>query len=215
MNRIEQIPIVNYEMLENYWNLDYKNKGKLIESIGTQFLHFYNIKTREITSKMLQKTHGDTVATLTLPNLKSKINSIDFKAGGYSKGYNDLCIDIQYFTKEGTPKLVSGTNIGWLFTTISDHIITIVPKSKNLYFINWNSGLKNYLIKAYSLWCDGIESLPSCVNIDTITIDKYKNTQVLRVNLEQLMDQFPTFISGYEIISIENYFSQLEEVIEC
>ena len=49
--------------------------------------------------------------------------------------------------------------------------------------------------------------------MDTITIDNYKNTQVLRVNLEQLMEQFPEFISDYKIISMENYFRQLERTI--
>ena len=49
--------------------------------------------------------------------------------------------------------------------------------------------------------------------MDTITIDKYKNTQVLRVNLEQLMEQFPEFISEYSIISMEKYFDQLEGLI--
>ena len=213
MNRIEELPIVNYETLENYWNLDFSSKGKLIESIGTQFLHFYSLRTKEITSKMLQKTHGDTVATLVIPGLANKQVTADFKAGGHSRGYNDLCVDIQYLTKEGTPKLVSGTNIGWLFTTVSDFIIAIIPKSRKLYFISWNNALKNELIRAYSLYCDGIEQLPSWVIMDTITIDKYKNTQVLRVNLEQLMEQFPEFISDYKIISMESYFRQLEGTI--
>ena len=213
MNRIEQIPIVNYETLENYWNLDYSSKGKLVESIGTQFLHFYSIKTREITSKMLQKTQGETVATLAIPSLLSKQVTADFKAGGHSRGYNDLCVDIQYLTKEGTPKLVNGTNIGWLFTTISDFIITVVPKSRKLYCINWSNCIQKELIRAYSLYCDGIEPLPACVIMDTITIDKYKNTQVLRINLDQLLQQFPSFISEYDIISMENYFDQLEGVI--
>lgn len=213
MNRIEQIPIVNYETLENYWNLDYNSKGKLIESIGTQFQHFYSIKTREITSKMLQKTQGDTVATVVIPSLLNKQVTADFKAGGHSKGYNDLCIDIQYLTKEGTPKLVNGTNIGWLFTTVSDFIIAVVPKSRKLYCINWSNAIQKELIKAYSLYCDGIEPLPAWVNMDTITIDKYKNTQVLRVNIDKLLQQFPQFISDYKIISMENYFEQLEGII--
>ena len=96
---------------------------------------------------------------------------------------------------------------------MSDFIITVVPKSKKLYFISWNNALKNELIRAYSLYCDGIEPLPSWVIMDTITIDKYKNTQVLRVNLEQLMEQFPEFISEYSIISMEKYFDQLEGLI--
>ena len=50
--------------------------------------------------------------------------------------------------------------------------------------------------------------------MDTITIDKYKNTQVLRVNLEQLMEQFPQLISDYKIISMENYFEQLKGAID-
>lgn len=213
MQNIKYIPIVNHETLENYWSLSYTDKGKLVESIGTQFLQFYTIKTREITSKMLQKTHGDTVATLALPSLKPKQRTVDFKSGGHSKGYNDLCIDIQYLTKEGTPKLVSGTNIGWLFTTICDHIITVVPKSKKLYFINWNYGLKNHLIKAYSLYCDGLEPLPNWVILDTITIDKYKNTQVLRVNLDKLIESFPHEILEYDIVSMTKYFEILEGII--
>lgn len=214
MNRIEQIPIVNYETLENYWKLDFDSKGKLIESIGTQFLHFYSIKTREITSKMLQKTQGDTVATLVIPELVNKQVTADFKAGGHSRGYNDLCVDIQYLTKEGTPKLVNGTNIGWLFTTISDFIITVVPKSRKLYCISWSNAVQKELIRAYSLYCDSIEPLPSWVIMDTITIDKYKNTQVLRINLDQLLQQFPHFISEYKIVSMENYFEQLEGAID-
>lgn len=214
MTRIEQIPIVNYETLKNYWNLDFDSKGKLVESIGTQFLHFYSLRTREITSKMLQKTQGDTVATLVIPELVNKQVTADFKAGGHSRGYNDLCVDIQYLTKEGTPKLVNGTNIGWLFTTISDFIIAVVPKSRKLYCISWSNAVQKELIRAYSLYCDGIEPLPSWVIMDTITIDKYKNTQVLRVNLEQLMEQFPEFISDYKIVSMGNYFKQLEGIID-
>lgn len=210
MNRIEQIPIVNYETLENYWKLDFDSKGKLIESIGTQFLHFYSIKTREITSKMLQKTQGDTVATVVIPELVNKQVTADFKAGGRSRGYNDLCVDIQYLTKEGTPKLVNGTNIGWLFTTISDFIIAVVPKSRKLYCISWSNCIQKELIRAYSLYCDGIEPLPAWVIMDTITIDKYKNTQVLRINLDQLLQQFPSFISEYDIVSMESYFESLE-----
>lgn len=213
MNRIVQIPIDNYETLENYWNLDYISKGKLIESIGTQFLHFYSFKTREITSKMLQKTQGDTVATLVIPELINKQVTIDFKAGGYSKGYNDLCIDIQYLNKAGTPKLVNGTNIGWLFITISDFIIVVVPKTRKLYCISWSNAIQKELIKAYSLWCDRIEQLPNWVIIDTITIDNYKNTQVLRVNIDKLLEEFPQFISDYKIISMENYFEQLERTL--
>ena len=213
MNRIEELPIVNYETLENYWNLDYSSKGKLIESIGTQFLHFYSLRTKEITSKMLQKTQGDTVGTMAIPNLASNQITVEFKSGGCSKGYNDQCIDTFYFTKDGRPYLNGISNIGWLFTTMSDFIITVVPKTKKLYFISWNNAIQKELIRSYSLWCDGIKQLPSWVIMDTITIDKHKNTQVLRVNLEQLMEQFPQFISEYKIISMENYFRQLERTI--
>ena len=213
MNRIEELPIVDYETLENYWNLDYSSKRKLIESIGTQFLHFYSLRTREITSKMLQKTQGDTVATLVIPNLVNEQITAEFKAGGCSKGYNDLCVDTLYFTKDGRPYLNGISNIGWLFTTMSYHIITVVPKTKKLYCISWNNAIQKELIRAYSLYCDGIEQLPSWVIMDTITIDKYKNTQVLRVNLEHLMEQFPEFISDYKIISMESYFRQLESTI--
>ena len=52
MNRIEELPIVNYETLENYWKLDYSSKGKLIESIGTQFLHLHSPTTRAQTSNI-------------------------------------------------------------------------------------------------------------------------------------------------------------------
>lgn len=214
MNRIEQIPIINYETFEDYWNLDFNSKGKIIESIGTQFLHFYAITTREITSKMLQKTQGDTVATLAIPDIANKQVTADFKAGGHSRGYNDLCVDIQYLTKEGSPKLVNGTNIGWLFTTISDFIIVVVRKTKKLFCISWNNAIQNKLIRAYSLYCDGIEPLPAWVILDTITIDKYKNTQVLRINLDELLQQFPGFISEYKIVSMKSYIEQLERELD-
>lgn len=214
MQNIKYIPIANYETLEKYWSLSYTDKGKLIESIGQQFLNFYTIKTIEITSKMLQKTYGDSVATLNIPNLLKQQTTVDYKSGGCSKGYNDLCIDIQYFTKEGAPKLVGGTNIGWLFTTMSDLIIVVVPKTKKLYCINWNNGLKNRLVKAYSLGCDNIESLPNWVILDTITIDKYKNTQVLRVNLDKLLQAHPREIIEYDLISMAQYFEKLEGMLD-
>ena len=118
---------------------------------------------------------------------------------------------IQYLTKEGTPKLVSGTNIGWLFTTVSDFIIAIIPKSRKLYFISWNNALKNELIRAYSLFMDNIEPLPSWATIDLITIDKIKNTKALRLNLDKLIEEFPQYISEYRLIGMNEYLNILEK----
>ena len=52
------IPIVNMATLENYYREDYTTKGRLIESIGQQFLKLYNFNTVPITTKLLQKTQG-------------------------------------------------------------------------------------------------------------------------------------------------------------
>ena len=177
------IPIVNMPALETYWKQSYITKGTIIENIGQQFLKYNNFTTTAINTKLLQKTQGDTVGNLYIPRLLNKQITADYKAGGCSKGYNDLCIDIQYFKKDGTPLLVAGTNIGWLFTTVSDFIITVVPKTKKLYFITWYNGLHKELIKAYSLLADGVEQMPVWSNIDLITLDNYKNTEVIRVNL--------------------------------
>lgn len=205
------IPIVNMQTLENYYREDYSTKGNLIESIGQQFLKLYNFNTVPITTKLLQKTQGDTVGTMVIPNLANKQATIEFKSGCNYNGYNELCIDLEYFTKEGLPYANSGTNIGWLFTTVSDFIITVVPKSKKLYFMNWYNGLHSTLIRAYSLFIDNIELLPSWATIDLITIDKNKNTKVLRLNLDKLIEEFPQFISEYKLIGMDEYCNILEK----
>ena len=205
------IPIVNMATLENYYREDYTTKGRLIESIGQQFLKLYNFNTVPITTKLLQKTQGDTVGTMVIPNLANKQATIEFKSGCNYNGYNELCIDLEYFTKEGLPYANSGTNIGWLFTTVSDFIITVVPKTKKLYFMNWYNGLHSTLIRAYSLFMDNIEPLPSWSTIDLITIDKNKNTKVLRLNLDKLIEEFPEFISEYKLIGMDEYCNILEK----
>lgn len=206
------VPIVNMETLENYYREDYNTKGKLIESIGQQFLKFYNFNTVPITTKLLQKTQGDTVGTMTIPKLINKQITIEFKAGGNYKGYNDLSIDLDYSTKEGLPYANNGTNIGWLFTTVSDFIITVVPATKKLYTITWyGNGLHKALIRAYSLYIDKIEPLPSWVTIDLVTIDKIKNTRVLRLNLDKLIEECPEYIEEYKLIGMNEYFNILEK----
>ena len=208
------IPIVNMPALETYWKQSYITKGTIIESIGQQFLKYNNFTTTAINTKLLQKTQGDTVGNLYIPRLLNKQITADYKAGGCSKGYNDLCIDIQYFKKDGTPLLVAGTNIGWLFTTVSDFIITVVPKTKKLYFITWYNGLHKELIKAYSLLVDRIETMPVWANIDLITIDNYKNTEVIRVNLEKLLQEHPELITEYKLISMDEYCNILDEILD-
>lgn len=205
------IPIVNMETLENYYREDYTTKGKLIESIGTQFLKFYDFKTVSITTKSLQKTQGDTVGTMVIPNLVKKQITVEFKAGGNYKGYNDLCIDLYYYTKEGLPYANGDTNIGWLFTTVSDFIITVVPSTKKLYTIAWYNGLHKVLIRAYSLFMDNIKPLPSWVTMDLVTIDKMKNTRVLRLNLDKLIEECPEYIEEYKLIGMNEYFNILEK----
>lgn len=205
------IPIVNMETLENYYREDYTTKGKLIESIGTQFLKLYNFNTVPITTKLLQKTQGDTVGTMVIPNLVNKQITVEFKAGGNYKGYNDLCIDLYYSTKEGLPYANGGTNIGWLFTTTSEFIITVVPSAKKLYTIAWYNGLHKALIRAYSLYIDKLKPLPSWVTIDLITIDKIKNTRVLRLNLDKLIEECPEYIEEYKLIGMNEYFDILEK----
>lgn len=208
------IPIVNMPALETYWKYNYITKGSIIESIGQQFLKYHNFNTKEITTKQLQKTQGDTVGNLYIPTIADKQITVDYKAGGYSKGYNDLCIDIQYFRKDNTPILVAGTNIGWLFTTVSDFIITVVPKTKKLYCISWYNGLHKELIKFYSLLVDRIEPMPIWANIDLITIDNYKNTEVIRVNLEKLLQEHPELITEYKLISMDEYCNILDEILD-
>lgn len=205
------IPIVNMATLENYYREDYSTKGRLIESIGQQFLKLYNFNTIPITTKLLQKTQGDTVGTMVIPNLANKQITVEFKAGCNYKGYNELCIDLEYFTKEGLPYANGGTNMGWLFMTVSDFIITVVPKNKKLYFITWYNGLHKELIKAYSLFMDNIEPLPNWATIDLITIDKIKNTKALRLNLDKLIEEFPELISEYKLIGIDEYCNILEK----
>ena len=190
------IPIVNMATLENYYREDYTTKGS---------------NTVPITTKLLQKTQGDTVGTMVIPNLANKQVTIEFKSGCNYKGYNELCIDLEYFTKEGLPYFNSGTNIGWLFTTVSNFIITVVPKAKKLYFMNWYNGLHSILIRAYSLFTDNIEPLPSWATIDLITIDKNKNTKVLRLNLDKLIEEFPELISEYKLIGMDEYCNILEK----
>lgn len=205
------IPIVNMETLENYYREDYTTKGKLIESIGTQFLKLYNFNTVPITTKLLQKTQGDTVGRIVIPNLVNKQVTVEFKAGGNYKGYNDLCIDLEYYTKDGRPYLNGISNIGWIYTTTSDYIITVVPGTKKLYFITWYNGLHKALIRAYSLFMDNIQPLPSWATIDLITIDKIKNTKALRLNLDKLIEEFPEFISEYKLIGMNEYLNILEK----
>lgn len=205
------IPIVNMANLENYYRENSSNKGRIIESIGQQFLKLYNFNTVPITTKLLQKTQGDTVGTMVIPNLANKQVTIEFKSGCNYKGYNELCIDLEYFTKEGLPYANSGTNIGWLFTTVSNFIITVVPKTKKLYFMNWYNGLHSILIRAYSLFMDNIELLPKWATIDLITIDKNKNTKVLRINLDKLIEEFPELISEYKLIGMNEYCNILEK----
>ena len=205
------IPIVNMESLENYYRENSSNKGKLIESIGQQFLKLYNFNTVPITTKLLQKTQGDTVGTMVIPNLANKQVTIEFKSGCNYKGYNELCIDLEYFTKEGLPYANGGTNIGWLFTTVSNFIITVVPKTRKLYFMNWYNGLHSILIRAYSLFMDNIEPLPSWATIGLITIDKNKNTKVLRINLDKLIEEFPEYINEYTLIGMNEYCNILEK----
>jgi hypothetical protein len=200
--------------LETYWKQSYITKGTIIENIGKQFLKYNNFTTTAINTKLLQKTQGDTVGNLYIPRLLNKQITADYKAGGCSKGYNDLCIDIQYFKKDGTPLLVAGTNIGWLFTTVSDFIITVVPKTKKLYFITWYNGLHKELIKAYSLLADGVEQMPVWSNIDLITLDNYKNTEVIRVNLEKLLQEHPELITEYKLISMDEYCNILDEILD-
>lgn len=207
------IPIVNMATLENYYREDYSTKGKLIESIGQQFLKYYNFSTIPITTRLLQKTQGDTVATIAILNLISKEVTVEFKAGGNYKGYNDLSVDLEYFTKEGLPYANGGTNMGWLFTTTSDFIITVVPKTKKLYCISWygNKGIHKALIRAYSLFMDNIEPLPSWATIELITSDKIKNTRVLKLNLDKLIEEFPEYITDYTLIGMNEYFNILEK----
>lgn len=205
------IPIVNMATLENYYREGYTTKGRLIESIGQQFLKLYNFNTVPITTKLLQKTQGDTVGTMIIPNLANKQVTIEFKSGCNYKGYNELCIDLEYFTEEGLPYANSVTNIGWLFTTVSDFIITVVPKTKKLYFITWYNGLHKELIKAYSLFMDKIEPLPNWAAIDLITIDKNKNTKALRINLDKFIEEFPQYINEYKLIGMDEYCNILEK----
>ena len=207
------VPIVNMETLENYYREDYNTKGKLIESIGQQFLKFYNFNTVPITTKLLQKTQGDTVGTMTIPKLINKQITIEFKAGGNYKGYNDLSIDLEYFTKEVLLYANGGTNMGWLFTTTSDFIITVVPKTKKLYCISWygNKGIHKALIRAYSLFMDNIEPLPSWATIELTTSDKIKNTRVLKLNLDKLIEECPEYIEEYKLIGMNEYFNILEK----
>ena len=56
---------------------------------------------------------------------------------------------------------------------------------------------------------------------DFIKIDKYKNTEVLRINLDQLAEQFPDLVIEYDLVgmdtyeeALEVYFQQLEELEE-
>ena len=58
---------------------------------------------------------------------------------------------------------------------------------------------------------DNIEPLPSWATIDLITIDKNKNTKVLRLNLDKLIEEFPEFISEYKLIGMDEYCNILEK----
>lgn len=207
-----QIPIQNHnhDQLNNYCQLDYNQKGKLVERIGKELLQFHAFGTVEITSKALQKVEGDTVINIEIPRITKKQITADYKSGGCSKGYNDLCIDIEYFTKKDIPKIVNGTNLGWLYTTVSDLLIVVVPKTKKLFSISWNGKIQRQLIRSYSLFTDRIEPLPSWVTLDLIKIDKYKNTKVLRIDLDQLAEQFPNLVIEYDLVRIDTYEEELE-----
>lgn len=218
-----QIPIKEQSnnQLNYYRELSYSQKGKLVEQIGNEFLQYYAFETVEIKTKALQKTEGDTVVNIVILRLPKKQVTADYKAGSSSKGYNDLCVDRAYFTKEGEPKVVNGSNVGWLYTTVSDWLIVVVPKTKKLFHIRWNGELQRKLIRSYSLYADHIEPLPSWVTLDLIKIDKYKNTEVLRINLDQLAEQFPDLVIEYDLVgmdtyeeALEVYFQQLEELEE-
>ena len=102
-----QIPIKEQSnnQLNYYRELSYSQKGKLVEQIGNEFLQYYAFETVEIKTKALQKTEGDTVVNIVILRLPKKQVTADYKAGGSSKGYNDLCVDRAYFTKEGEPKV--------------------------------------------------------------------------------------------------------------
>ena len=59
------------------------------------------------------------------------------------------------------------------------------------------------------------------MTLDLIKIDKYKNTEVLRINLDQLAEQFPDLVIEYDLVgmdtyeeALEVYFQQLEELEE-
>ena len=214
INTMNFIPIPNMEALENYYKESYNTKGKIIEGICTRFLQYHNLNIRPITTRMLQKTQGDTVANMVIPNIANKQLTAEFKAGGSIKGYNDLCIDIAYYTKEGKPYSNNGTNIGWLFTTVSDFVVVVVPKAKKLYLVNWyGNGIHSKLIRAYSLYMDRINSLPNWVTIDIITSDKNKNTEVFRINLNELLTEFPECISEYSIVCSKEYENMLNKLL--
>ena len=93
----------------------------------------------------------------------------------------------------------------------SDYIITVVPGTKKLYSITWYNGLHKALIRAYSLFMDNIEPLPDWLTVDLITIDKIKNTKVLRLNLDKLIKEFPQYISEYRLIGMNEYLNILEK----
>ena len=58
---------------------------------------------------------------------------------------------------------------------------------------------------------DNIEPLPDWLTVDLITIDKIKNTKVLRLNLDKLIEEFPQYISEYRLIGMNEYLNILEK----
>lgn len=56
--------------------------------------------------------------------------------------------------------------------------------------------------------------MPVWSNIDLITLDNYKNTEVIRVNLEKLLQEHPELITEYKLISMDEYCNILDEILD-
>ena len=58
---------------------------------------------------------------------------------------------------------------------------------------------------------DNIEPLPSWATIELTTSDKIKNTRVLKLNLDKLIEECPEYIEEYKLIGMNEYFNILEK----